>query len=509
MQTIPMKPARGIFVFSLVFWIGVTSHLAYGQDWPGVRDSLYSEILKEQRKIQIVLPPEYEDNPTAKFEVLYVLDGEWYMQQIPFIYNFVRSSGYAPPNIFVLIPNRYVDQKNLRDRDFSPTAIANDANLGGADNFHAFLKNELIPYIEKKYRTNGQRSLVGSSFSGLFAVYAFVKDPQLFQSYVASDPNLNWDNNHVSRLAAEVLPGFSHVTSTLFIGGLTHSFAGMGIAEFDSVLREKAPASIVWKCLPYENETHYSVQHKAFYDGFRFSHFGYSKTAPEFHPRKGILEQGKPLAIFFLTPVGQVRYTTDGSEPDNTSPQMPSNNILSLSGPCELQMKYPANRPQYARAEVAVFSPGAAMKPEKLRRSSKPGLRYHLYEGDWKQFPSTAKIKPAKSGVIDDHFNLNAHDSEKNTAWLIEGFVNIPEDGHYVFASQSEHFVSATIAKLPLINTDGKDSKSQSFVVPLKKGLFPLRIEFFRPKGSGEIHFMIGGATGSNDRWWTNPILRF
>ncbi|HET9487328.1 MAG TPA: alpha/beta hydrolase-fold protein, partial [Chryseosolibacter sp.] len=272
--------------------------MAVSQDWPGIRDSIYSDVLKEQRKIQVIMPKDHQADSKEKYEVLYVLDGEWYMEQIPFIYNFTVNSGYAPPCIIVLLPNTYVNGENLRDRDFSPTRINNVPSLGGADNFHSFLKNELIPYIENKYPASGLRSLVGSSFSGLFSVYSFVKDPELFQSFVASDPNLNWDKNYVTKLAAEKLGKFSERSGTLFIAGLTHSFRDMGIAAFDSVLRAKAPASIHWQCLPYPNETHYSVQHKAFYDGFRFSHQGYSKVPLAFHPMNGVLEDGKPVKIF-------------------------------------------------------------------------------------------------------------------------------------------------------------------------------------------------------------------
>src|SRR5258706_6943826 len=241
------------------FWIIMTAGILFcaghgrAQKLPGIRDSIYSNALKEIRSIQVVLPKGYQPEKNSKYEVLYVLDGEWYMEHIPFIYNFVVSAKFAPENIFVLIPNTYVNGINLRDRDFSPTKVADDSTSGGADNFHAFLKNELIPYVEKKYPTNGQRSLVGSSFSGLFSVYAFVKDPELFHSYIASDPNLNWDNNYVPKLAAKKLPSFEGVESTLFFAGLEKTSVGMGSKGMDSVLTAKAPRGLHWKFMEYAN----------------------------------------------------------------------------------------------------------------------------------------------------------------------------------------------------------------------------------------------------------------
>ena len=482
--------------------------LVSAQNQPGIRDSVFSEILKETRQIQVVLPEAYKDNPDQKFEVLYVLDGEWYMEQIPFIFRFVVSSGYAPPHIFVLLPNTYKNQRNLRDRDFSPTRIGNDSLLGGADNFHAFLKTEVIPYIEKKYRTSGQRSLVGSSFSGLFSVYAFLKDPGLFQSFVASDPNLNWDNHYVTRLAAERLPTFEGISSTLFIAGLTRTFKDMGIAGMDSVLRATAPKSIPWKCLPYENESHYSVQHKAFYDGFRFSHQGYTKSGIEFHPMNGIVEAGKPLAMMFLTQGTPLRYSLDGGEPSPESPLIPDRGPFILNGPAHLKIKSVSNRAEYARDAEGKFDLGEPIRPPRLPKASKPGLEYRIYEGQWDNFPALTKLKASRSGKVDEKLNINDPSNPQDAAWVINGFIDIPEDGYYVFYSHSGNQVKATIADIVLFDTDGSTGKVRSHVLPLKKGLFPLRIEWLHQMETGGMHFMIGGTSATNNRWWEKPFFR-
>ena len=331
------------------FCVLVTSTVIFGavnasaQEWPGIRDSLYSDVLKETRRLQVVLPKSYEQKKDARYEVLYILDGEWYMEQIPFIYNFTVSARFAPENIFVLIPNTYREGANLRDRDFSPTKVNGDPISGGADNFHAFLKDELIPYIEKKYPTNGQRSLVGSSFSRLFSVYAFVKDPEVFQSYISSDPNLNWDNNYVSKLAAGKLPSFGDVESTLFFAGLVNTSKGMGSKTMDSVFRAKAPPGLHWKFIEYPNETHYSVQHKAFYDGMRFSHEGYSATPVEFHPMNGIVKPGSPLKIFVQNENPYARFTTDGTEPTAASPVLKRGDSM-IEQPGKLRIKTFTNR---------------------------------------------------------------------------------------------------------------------------------------------------------------------
>lgn len=491
-----MKTTLLPLIASVIF---ATSALSvYSQSRPVIRDSIYSDILKEQRSIKVLLPPEYKTNTDQTFEVLYVLDGEWYTEQVPFIYNFVASSGYAPPVIFVVLPNTYVDGRNLRDRDFSPTKM--DAWTGGADNFHSFLKNELIPYIQQKYRTNGQRSLVGSSFSGLFAVYAFVKEPSLFNAFVASDPNLNWDNHYVPKLAAKKLPSYEGVRSSLFIAGLTRTFGAMGIAQMDSVLQKHAPRSIPWKCIPYENETHYSVQHKAFYDGFRFSHLGYTKAPLEFHPMNGILKEGQPLRLLILSDLQGAHYTTDGSDPTANSPDFTRENVV-LKGPGHLKIRSFPNREGYAQASEGIFSAGP-LPVSKVPKSAKPGFTYKVYEGDWHKLPPFGKLKPTQSGNVTEGFDINSIKVQKNAAYLLEGFFEVPEDGYSVFFAHAENGARAMLGDLVLFEFDGAHQKGKSFVVPLRKGLYPLRIEFFKLQNAGPVHFMIARTNSSNDRWW-------
>lgn len=493
------------FHFILFVAIFLFQLSASAQNWPGIRDSIYSEVLKENRRIQVILPGDYQPGSENKYEVLYVLDGEWYMEQIPFIYNFAKNSGYAPPNIFVLIPNTYVNKVNLRDRDFSPTKVDNIAHLGGADNFHSFIKTELIPYVEKKYPASGQRSLVGGSFGGLFAVYAFIKEPMLFQSYVASDPNINWDNGYVSKLAAKKLPEFSEVTSTLFIAGLETSYRPQGIWGMDSALQAKAPASLRWKCIPYKDETHYSVQHKAYYDGFRFSHYGYSPKAPEYHPINGMLEATRPLKVYIMNQNPSARYTIDGSEPTNASPVMKQGEIFTLSGPATVKAKSFANRKNYDQSLEGSFKIGT-VQPVKSKKVKSGEWHYSYFEGSWDKVPDFKVLKPMRTGVVGKDFKLT--ELTNNAAYLVEGNLEIKEDGYYVFVTEADGS-RLFIGDQLIMSNEGKASVGlQSFAVPLKKGFYPVRLELMWKPGSRNLQFLVFRTTAENDEWWQNEFFK-
>jgi predicted alpha/beta superfamily hydrolase len=508
-----MKIRTTYLSFLLVFIIRLLSDDVAAQNWPGIRDSIYSETLKEKRIIQVIMPKDYKAESGEKYEVLYVLDGEWYMEQVPFIYNFAMNSGYVPKCIFVLIPNTYVNSINLRDRDFSPTRINMYPQSGGADNFHAFLKNELIPYVEKKYPANGQKSLLGSSFSGLFAVYAFVKEPQLFQSYIASDPNLNWDNGYVSKLAGEKLPHFSEVSATLFIAGLNRSFHDMGDASMDSVLRAKAPGSIHWKCEIYSNETHYSVQHKAFYDGMRFSHLGYSDRPAEYHPMNGILLKDKSLKIYVLQENPAVHYTSDGTGPTSKSPVLSRDSAIVVTAPAQFRIKSFSNRPLYDRGTpgniIGNFSVGEPLPPDSKSKRVSTVLSYNYFKGEWNKLPDFNSLKPAGSGVVDKDFIVNQTRAESNSAYLIQGSIEAPEEGYYVFYVNSENGAKLYIGGKLIIDIAGiPGSISQSYVVPLKKGIYSVRLELLRKKDAHDIQLLVFRTKTGNDDWWKTQFLK-
>jgi hypothetical protein len=84
----------------------------------------------------------------------------------------------------------------LRRRDFiSPTA-AGSINSGQAEHFYQFLKTELIPAINLKYKTNAENnSIIGHSLGGLFVFYCLFKNEAVFKNYYALSPSL-WINNY-------------------------------------------------------------------------------------------------------------------------------------------------------------------------------------------------------------------------------------------------------------------------------------------------------------------------
>jgi predicted alpha/beta superfamily hydrolase len=470
------------------------------------KDSLYSEILKEQRRLQVILPENY--NPANKYDVIYAVDGEWHTDFISQVQQQMISFGFMPANIIVGIHNTYKNGVNYRDRDLTPSYNAMQALSGHADNFLSFIKKELIPWVNKTYSTTGKNSLFGASHGGTFTMFALLTEPTLFDSYIAADPSFWWDNGFMSKLAAEKLPSLAGMHKTLHIcGRLGDAYEGMGIVRMDSVLKTKAPEGIVWKCIPYPDETHNSTKYKSIYDGLKFAYAGYSSDKIVFHPMNGILVKDSTARIFLESENSYVRYTTDGTDPGISSAKMKS--VTTLAGPAVLKAKIVSVR---ANSEVTIgnFKEGVPLPSTTKPKKAKPGgVNYFYYEGEWDKLPDFKKLTPVQSGIADKDFNLSKFPRQSNFACVFEGYLEIERDGHYVFGIGSDDGTRLYLSNQLLIDNDGihNNRNDKTFLLPLKKGFYPIRLEYFRKKGNFlRLMYLTPGA---NEPISIPPVLQY
>ena len=171
---------------------------------PPMTLTLDSQILGEKRNAYIQLPEGY-DRTQKVYPILCVLDGEWLFETVRANMRFYSEYEVMGINLpqMVVIGIENVD----RDRDYVPTPDPQDPPLyktaGEADLFAEFLTNELFPYFEKNFRVLPNRTVVGWSFSGLFALYSAVRHQDLFDAFLCIGPAIWWDDELVVKLMRE------------------------------------------------------------------------------------------------------------------------------------------------------------------------------------------------------------------------------------------------------------------------------------------------------------------
>ncbi|MCF0055128.1 alpha/beta hydrolase-fold protein [Dyadobacter sp. CY356] len=466
-------------------------------------DSLVSLSLKETRKIQVLLPKDYDATLNDTYDVLYMLDGEWYTKLLPDAYGFAKSAGFAPNTILVLIPNTYIGGVNQRNRDFEPFIKENSA---GYDSFLSFLQKELFQFVDRKYPNNGSRSLLGSSLGGLFTIYAFLTAPDTFQAYLTCDPNLDWNDAYVTKLAIKKLPGLKSKKTVLFIATNDYSFKANGGYYFKEALKTKAAGSIKWQVKTYKNETHYSLQYKAFYDAIRFSYAGFSPEKFDVIPQKAVVQPGKPLRLYITNKNPAVRFTLDGKEPDEKSGRLSPDNPIVISNPTTLKIKNLATRQQYERSMNLFFNRtglGNDIQPAKIADTLS---MHYISKGVWKELPPLKDIDPATSLQKDYSDSTTSQSTSK--IYLIKKTLQVHQDGYFIFAVDAPDGSRVLIQKTLLIdNAKSPKSGMKSFALYLKPGYYTVNVQLFQKETSKKPEFRLFKTTESSDRWWENDIM--
>ena len=126
-----------------------------------------------------------------------------------------------------------------------------------------------MPAVTARYRTTAETAIIGESLAGLFIVETFFLERGLFDTYIAFDPSLWWNNGALVKSAAERLRERASPPATLYLAAsredrsdLTQQFAGL--------LRTNAPANVTWHFEPMPNETHATIYHPAALAAFRY-----------------------------------------------------------------------------------------------------------------------------------------------------------------------------------------------------------------------------------------------
>lgn len=286
-----------ILIFSLLFFSLVCAQQEINI---GKKYTLYSQRLKENREYWVYVPPEY-DIQKEKYPVIYLLDGEMnFFTMVAIQKAFTKGMyNYMPEAIIVGIIN------TNRTRDLTPTksSLKRDGKVffedsGGAENFYNFLMEELRPDIEKTYRTNGYNILVGHSFGGLFTLNTLVHHLASFNSYIALDPSIWWDNKKIYEEAIKVWGKQDYKGIDLFIAmakeeGISKDEHTAAIKLFCTDLIDKAAFGNTirssWKYYP--DDDHGTVTMPGMYDAFKFIFKGITLPVKKIPQNPNLIEE--------------------------------------------------------------------------------------------------------------------------------------------------------------------------------------------------------------------------
>jgi len=236
----------------------------------GTSYALPSQIYGGMREINVWLPPGYADSGRT-YPVLYLLDGGQAQ-------DFHHISGIAQLGTVVgttrdviVVGVASVDRRNeLALPTQNPELIALYPTQGDSERFRRFLNDEVQPFVEALLRTDGEATLMGESLAGLFVVETFLKEPQMFDAYVAVSPSLWWDDGQLARQSGAYLRDHSNEPRTLILTlGNEGAEAAALMETLTGNLRDHALPGVTWEFQARPTETHATIYHGAALDAFR------------------------------------------------------------------------------------------------------------------------------------------------------------------------------------------------------------------------------------------------
>jgi len=253
------------FILPVILFLFLAGTYAQDKEKTSTNQTLQikSTFLNEERDIGIYLPANYHSSDN-RYPVLYLLDGRTHFQHAVGAANFLSTQDLAPDLIVVAVYN--VD----RNRDFSPVHVERIPTSGGADKFLEFVSDELMPSLDKTYRTSGFNMLMGHSFGGTFAVHSLLTKPELFDAYFAVSPYLQYADNYLVKKAEEALKSNEGQQKYFYmtVGDEPNFFEALD--AFSKAVKEKTRETVEFKYVQMKSENHNSIPYLSVFNGLRF-----------------------------------------------------------------------------------------------------------------------------------------------------------------------------------------------------------------------------------------------
>ena len=251
--------------------------------------TMTSAIAGREFQISVAIPYGYA-NSNVSYPVLYALDANG---QFGIVVETTRILGIdhnIPPIVVVGIGfptgGRQILSEGRRFYDYTPSSSTEIVELrnrllpsfpaakgsGGASTFLDFIRTELIPLIEDRYRVDtSHRAIYGHSLGGLFGLFALIEGDGTFDQFIIGSPSLWWDERHLFDLESRYASEHDVLEARLFLAvGMDELdgeyFEGIGPGRVVSDVRELAQAlasrdytGLEMQTVFFESENHQSV----------------------------------------------------------------------------------------------------------------------------------------------------------------------------------------------------------------------------------------------------------
>lgn len=232
--------------------------------------TLHSTVLGETRRINVYSARAWDVKPDAPLPVLFMLDGG-------VAEDFVHTAGLLQVSVANLTMRSFMlvgIENTVRRRDMTaPTDSAEDKKIapvvGGSAAFRRFIREELMPLVKSRYNTTGETALIGESLAGMFVLETLLHAPEMFDTFIAIDPTLWWNDRHILKTASGLLGARQRLDKTLFVATSGEKGQPELARQLEGALSGVKVEGLRWQMAPMLDETHMTIGHPGAMRAFR------------------------------------------------------------------------------------------------------------------------------------------------------------------------------------------------------------------------------------------------
>lgn len=148
-----------------------------------------------QYELYIKLPQSYTKDTDKNYPVIYFTDAQTHVELL-------SGTEFLMEEVILVGISDQIDfdesrgLRSSRARDYSVSKSSNAERqakyqFGQANKHLAFIRNDVIKFIESNYRADtSNRTYFGFSLGGLFGTYALMSHPDTFKNYILGSPSL-------------------------------------------------------------------------------------------------------------------------------------------------------------------------------------------------------------------------------------------------------------------------------------------------------------------------------
>lgn len=151
-------------------------------------EAIESKKLNTSRQITIVTPASYDApaNKNKKYPLLVLLDGDYLVDPFAGTLSYTEYWNDLPEVIIVGINQNKNNERKTDCRIDKETGMPDEFG----EKFFDFMTTELLPQIEKKYRTSPFKIIAGHDLTAGYMNFFLYKENPIFSAYIAMSPEL-------------------------------------------------------------------------------------------------------------------------------------------------------------------------------------------------------------------------------------------------------------------------------------------------------------------------------